>query len=159
MTRYDITIDDADRADEPERPWTANAQDEDGDHIAECGIGATPREALLDLIANIAEEAPEFGEHMEPGDWVEHLSGTLDPREVAEVNGSMIRLRLGRDFITEPMPRTNYTVVRRRAQEAEAGLCTVTGGQHKPWIGPSSTWCLACEHAEAVADGYTGERQ
>lgn len=45
-----------------------------------------------------------------PGDWADHKSGTLDPRQVAEVNHkkSTVRLTVSGDYTTADMPMGNY---------------------------------------------------
>lgn len=47
-----------------------------------------------------------------PGDIADHVSGSLDPREVSRVDAHNIWLRLdGGDF--GPCPKLNYTFIRR----------------------------------------------
>jgi hypothetical protein len=48
-TEIKIIIDDADREMEPERPWTANAYDSDGD-VINTTFGATISEAISNLV-------------------------------------------------------------------------------------------------------------
>lgn len=48
---------------------------------------------------------------VEPGDVATHRSGTLDSRPVAEVSGTLIRLRIG-GVTTGWLPRRNYTFQR-----------------------------------------------
>lgn len=45
------------------------------------------------------------------GDMADHRSGTLDPRPVAEVDGSQIRLQIG-SIVTDRLPKANYRFFR-----------------------------------------------
>jgi hypothetical protein len=45
--KYTITVDDNDREEAPAKPWVATIDNEDLDS----GIGATPAEAVADLLA------------------------------------------------------------------------------------------------------------
>ena len=50
MARYEIVVDDEDRATEEEMAWTANIYDYTGHPVVEeCGIGETPFLAVKDL--------------------------------------------------------------------------------------------------------------
>lgn len=49
--RYVIVVDDVDRADAPDTPWTASLATPQGDTIG-TGFGATVAGALTDLLAN-----------------------------------------------------------------------------------------------------------
>lgn len=52
-----ITVDDEDRTDEPERPWTVMLfANDDKDDVLGSGIGATIADALRDLAASIDNE-------------------------------------------------------------------------------------------------------
>lgn len=52
MSTYTIRVDDEDRDDAPDQPWTANLIDENGEPITDAGVGATPGAAVADLLAN-----------------------------------------------------------------------------------------------------------
>ena len=58
-----ITIDNADRDTEVDRPWTANIRNEDGDLLADPGLGRARRAALIHLLENTDHEFPNFGEN------------------------------------------------------------------------------------------------
>lgn len=47
----------------------------------------------------------------QPGDWADHVSGDLDPREVARVEGDSVWLLIFGNEIG-PFPRDNYTYIR-----------------------------------------------
>lgn len=46
-----------------------------------------------------------------PGDWATHRHRDLDPRPVAAVDGTSIRLAIG-DVVTDPVPVSNYSLQR-----------------------------------------------
>lgn len=48
--------------------------------------------------------------HPRSGDWADHVSGELDPREVTRVRGDQIWLRIGGE--SGPYPAANYTFKR-----------------------------------------------
>lgn len=55
MRKYTVTIDDQDREQVPSSPWTASGSLDET--LVSSGVGATPRDALDDLLDNT-----EFGE-------------------------------------------------------------------------------------------------
>ena len=59
--RVTITVDDDDRDQCPDDPWTATAHDESGSLVGagEAGTGRTPREAVADCLARNAEDLPD----------------------------------------------------------------------------------------------------
>lgn len=57
VTYYTIRLDDADRADCPDSPWTATFTDPTGNTVIDAGVGRRPIDALHDLIKN-AQEGP-----------------------------------------------------------------------------------------------------
>lgn len=49
--KYTITVDDDDREQAPDRPWTATLLDGEGEMaVPSAGLGATPAEAVADLL-------------------------------------------------------------------------------------------------------------
>lgn len=48
---------------------------------------------------------------VQPGDWADHVSRGLDPRQVTRVNGGSVWLQLGTGEMG-PFPLTNYTYTR-----------------------------------------------
>lgn len=52
----------------------------------------------------------------EVGDWADHKSGDLDPREVAEVEGAHIRLRIGPETVTDLVPADAYDRIPKEEQ-------------------------------------------
>ena len=57
-----IVIDDADRTECPDLPWIAHLYDEDGEMLAESGIGSTRHLAVLDLLKITETQFPEFAQ-------------------------------------------------------------------------------------------------
>ena len=52
-----------------------------------------------------------------PGDWADHVSGVLDPREVVRADGSYVYL----DILGQtcgPFPKENYTFTRTIGEQA-----------------------------------------
>lgn len=88
---------------EPERTTTGSvkipAYSEDN-QFEDLYLAVEPTVALLGSI--------DVGPNpFEPGDWADHKSGTLDPREVAKVQGENICLQIG-TLVTPPIPHANY---------------------------------------------------
>lgn len=53
MTKLIIEIDDDDRDDVPDKPWTANVRSEHGTALNDAaGVGATPEDAVRDLFGS-----------------------------------------------------------------------------------------------------------
>lgn len=50
MSALTIHIDDKDREECPDKPWTANILNEEGETVTDAGLGATPFEALQDAL-------------------------------------------------------------------------------------------------------------
>lgn len=59
MSTYTIRVDDNDREYAPDEPWTARMLDENGEAMTDAGTGATPREAVRDLLRNARTETAD----------------------------------------------------------------------------------------------------
>lgn len=60
MSTYTIQIDNKDREECPDKPWTANILDEEGETITDAGLGRTPLEALNDALKDDVTGALAF---------------------------------------------------------------------------------------------------